>query len=142
MEPSPLWPSTKTSKICCAPYTEPRYTKDIDIWVQPTLRNAQKVYRALKQFGAPLKNLSLRDLTNPAMVYQVGVEPNRVDILMGIGKLSFDQAWKNSRVSAYGRARVHILDRQDLILAKSEAGRPQDKLDLAILSESTRRRKR
>ncbi len=117
-------------------YTEPRYTKDIDIWIQPTAENARKVYHALQQFGAPVKNLTLEDLTNPNMVYQMGVAPNRVDILMGIGKLSFDHAWKNRRVSRYGRQRVFFVGRRDLIHLKQAAGRLQDRLDLQVLSKA------
>lgn len=123
-------------------YTEPRYTKDIDIWVDPTPENARKVYEALKRFGAPVKNLTLRDLTNSRMVYQIGIEPNRIDVLMGIGGVSFEAAWKKKRVSRYGGQRIHLLDRIDLIRSKKEANRLQDKLDLQLLSKASRRKTR
>ena len=74
-------------------YTEPRYTKDIDIWIESSSDNAQRVYQALKKFGAPLKELTLSDLTNPDLVYQIGIEPNRVDILMGMENINFTDAW-------------------------------------------------
>ena len=122
-------------------YTEPRYTKDIDIWIQPTSENARKVYAALKRFGAPVKGLKVEDLTDPKMVYQVGVEPNRIDILMGIGRLSFDPAWKNRKVSRYGREKIYLLNRQDLVQAKRGTGRLQDQVDLQLLSQVAHRRR-
>lgn len=123
-------------------YTEPRYTKDIDIWIEPTPKNAEKVYHALKRFGAPVKNLTIEDLTNPNLVYQIGIEPNRIDILMGIAKLPFNRAWKGRRVSRYGRQRIYFLGREDLIRAKKQAGRPQDQLDARQLSASPAEEKR
>ncbi len=121
-------------------YTEPRYTKDLDLWIEPTPLNAKKVYRALKNFGAPLQDVTERDLINPLMVYQIGIEPNRIDILMGIGKLGFAQAWKNRKLSHYGKEPISILGMDHLISAKREAGRTKDKLDLESL-RTVRRQK-
>lgn len=123
-------------------YTEPRYTKDIDIWVEPGIENAKKTYQALKKFGAPLGHLTLKDLTNPKMVYQIGVEPNRIDILMGIGKLPFRAAWKNRRETRYGKERISVIDLKDLIRAKRIAGRPHDQSDLEILKQAVRLHKK
>jgi hypothetical protein len=122
-------------------YTEPRYTKDIDIWIEPSAENALKVHQALKRFGAPVKNLRIQDLTNPKLVYQIGVAPNRIDILMGIRGLSFDRAWRNRRVSRYGKETAHLLSREDLLRAKKDANRPQDRLDLERLLESAGRKR-
>jgi len=78
-------------------YAEPRYTKDIDIWIESSQNNARKVYSALKKFGAPLENITLNDFTNENLVYQVGVAPIRVDIIMGLKGLNFEKAWENGR---------------------------------------------
>lgn len=114
-------------------YTEPRYTKDIDLWVEPSQENAEKIFKALKKFGAPIQNLTIDDLTNPKMIYQIGVEPNRIDILMGIGKMTFEHAWKNKRASSYGNEKINVIDFGDLIAAKKFAGRSKDKLDIEAL---------
>lgn len=114
-------------------YTEPRYTKDIDLWVEPTAENAEKIFNALKKFGAPIKNLTIDDLTNPNMIYQIGIEPNRIDILMGIGKMTFEHAWKNKRSSFYGNEKISMIALDDLVAAKKFAGRAKDKLDLEVL---------
>lgn len=114
-------------------YTEPRYTKDIDIWIATDSANAKKVYNALKAFGAPMEEISPKDLENPELVYQIGIEPNRVDIMMGMGGLSFETAW-NSRVTAsYGEEAVHLIGLEDLIKTKEKADRPQDRIDLQSL---------
>jgi hypothetical protein len=65
-------------------YTEPSFTKDLDIWTDPTLENAQALFRALSEFGAPLKGISPRDFTEPEIFYQMGVEPVRVDVLTSL----------------------------------------------------------
>jgi hypothetical protein len=70
-------------------YTEPRYTKDLDLWVDPTPKNAQRVYRALRRFGAPLAGIRAGHFTDRDLVFQVGVAPIRVDILMDVPALSF-----------------------------------------------------
>lgn len=114
-------------------YTEPRYTRDIDFWIQPTEDNAEKVYKALKEFGAPIENLTMDDLTNSNMVYQIGIEPNRIDILMGIGSLTFEKAWPNRRETTYGDEKIYMIGLKDLIVAKQDAGREKDKADLKLL---------
>lgn len=123
-------------------YTEPRYTKDLDLWINPSRQNAEKVFKALKKFGAPVKKLTLEDLTNKELVYQIGVEPNRIDILMGIGSHPFKKAWKNKKTSSYGHEKIYIISLKDLIKAKKEVGRTKDKLDLELLSEISKRKKR
>ena len=62
-------------------YTEPRYTKDLDIWIEPSPDNAARVYRALAGFGAPLSGIQVEDFTVPDLIYQLGMPPSRVDIL-------------------------------------------------------------
>lgn len=117
-------------------YTEPRYTKDMDVWVEPSLANAGRVYRALEKYGAPVTHLTIDDLCNPEMVYQIGVEPVRIDIIMGISGLDFVTAWKNKKTTFFGKTKTFVLGKKELIKAKESAKRPQDKLDLAKLYKS------
>lgn len=118
-------------------YSEPRYTKDLDIWVNPTLRNAKRTYKALSRFGAPLKDLAIRDLCDTDLVYQIGVAPNRIDILMGLSGIDFRSAWKTRVDSTYAGVPTHIIGKDDLIRTKEAAGRPQDLLDLERLRADT-----
>ncbi len=114
-------------------HTEPRYTKDLDIWTEATPDNARKVWNALIKFGAPLSDLTLEDLSNPDIVFQMGIAPNRIDIIMNVEGLDFDEAWKNRASSAYEDQQVFVLSHDDTIHAKKTAGREQDLLDVRRL---------
>jgi len=120
-------------------HTEPRYTKDLDVWVDPTPENAAKVWNALAEFGAPLADVTMGDLCDPALVYQVGVAPNRFDVLMAVEGLAFSEAWDRRVTSTYAGQLVHILGLDDVIRAKTAAGRPQDLIDLKSLELRKRR---
>jgi len=101
-------------------YAEPRFTKDLDTWVDCKIQNAQRLYKALKEFGAPLKGIRLEDLTNNRMIYQIGVAPIRVDILMGLRGLNFDRAWLKRRKSKYAGIGVNIIGIKELIYSKKK----------------------
>ena len=122
-------------------HAEPRYTKDLDLWVDATPGNASRLFRALAKYGAPLRGVTEQDFTDPEVIYQVGIEPNRIDFLMSIERLRFETAWDRRVVSSYGGVRIYLLGRQDLIRAKQAAGRPQDLLDLRRLTRTSPRRK-
>jgi hypothetical protein len=65
-------------------FTEPRYTKDLDVWVAPSKANAERVHRALARFGAPRTELTTEDLAVPGTIFQIGMAPNRIDVLTSI----------------------------------------------------------
>jgi hypothetical protein len=113
--------------------TEPRYTKDLDVWVRPTRANAKRVYRALEAFGAPLANLHVRDLEREGIVFQIGVEPVRIDVLTKVDAIDFEGAYARATFGKYGRADVAFLSVADLIKNKRYVGPPQDLLDVAKL---------
>jgi hypothetical protein len=71
----------------------PRATGDIDLWVRPTPDNAARLWRALERFGAPRSRVSPEAFTQPDVVYQIGLPPNRIDFLTTIDGVSFDDAW-------------------------------------------------
>jgi len=124
-------------------HTEPRYTKDLDVWVEPTRANARRVHQALERFGAPLADLSVDDLTQPEIVFQIGVEPIRIDILTSIKGLTFTSAYRRAVAGKYADVTVKILSLSDVLRAKRAAGRPQDlldaeKLERALASEGGR----
>ena len=114
-------------------YTEPRYTKDIDISVSADIKNAEKVYDALKKFGAPLKGIKPVDFTDKTMVYQIGVAPVRIDILPGIKAINFESAWKKRKRIKFDDIPVNIIDKKNLTKIKKALKRPQDILDLEKL---------
>ncbi|MEW5742144.1 MAG: hypothetical protein AB1938_24730 [Myxococcota bacterium] len=114
-------------------HTEPRYTKNLDVWVRPTVANARRVHRALKRFGAPVANLRVKDLHTPGIIFHIGVEPNRIDILTELDAVDFDEAWARRAPGRLGRCQVAFLSVKDLIANKRRVGRPQDLLDVEKL---------
>jgi len=114
-------------------YAEPRHTKDLDVWVKPSPENAKRVCRALSRFGAPLENVAPGDFTDPELVYQIGVAPNRIDVMMGIAGVDFETAWVNKVDSTYDGVPIHVIGKADLIRSKKACGRPQDLLDVERL---------
>jgi len=116
-------------------YTQPRYTKDIGLWLIPEFNKPEITYKALADFGAPLKNISPEDFNNKKMILQIGVAPIRIDLMMSVPGVNFKQAWKNRKRTKYGKTPIHIIGIDDLIKSKRKSGRPQDKLDLENLKQ-------
>ena len=123
-------------------YTEPRFTKDLDIFIAIDQDNANRVYLALQEFGAPLEDLFPKDFAHSGYFYQMGRPPLRVDIMMSIPGIEFDEAWKNREIVELNDLKVLFISKRDLIRAKEASGRAQDKIDvenlkIAALSDST-----
>jgi hypothetical protein len=109
-------------------YTEPRFTKDLDVWVRNSPENAAKVHRALATFGAPLQKdgLTPADFASEDMTYQIGVEPIRVDIMTHISGIQFAHAWQNRVAGTFFDIPVYFISLSDLIINKRAAGRRGD----------------
>jgi hypothetical protein len=120
-------------------YTEPRYTKDLDIWVEATPKNAKAVFKALRRFEAPLADLSEADFAIEGFFYQMGRPPARIDILMSILGVAFADAWLNRAASDFDGVTAHFISIKDLIANKRAVGRPQDLIDVNSLVESEQR---
>jgi predicted nucleotidyltransferase len=114
-------------------HTEPRFTKDLDVWIDPEIANAHAVFRALAEFGAPLQGITAADFAQPEVFYQLGVSPVRVDILTSLSGIEFAAAWERRVNVDFDGEPAAVLGREDLIAAKRAAGRPQDKLDIRTL---------
>lgn len=114
-------------------YAAPRATGDIDIWVRPTRENAARVWDALARFGAPRRKLKLDDLCTADNVYQIGVAPNRIDILTSISGVEFEAAWASKTPSQLDGVPVNIIGRNELLQNKRASGRPKDLADIASL---------
>jgi len=121
-------------------HAEPRYTKDLDLWVEPSPANAHRVFEALTRFGAPLNGVNSDLFADPDMVYQIGIEPNRIDVVMGMEALTFATAWRRRVRSSYGGVPVSILSKTDLIRNKCAVARAQDLLDVGRLRSRPRSR--
>lgn len=112
-----------------------RATGDIDLWIKVSDKNSQRVWAALKRFGAPLLELSETDLTTPNMVIQFGVVPSRIDILTGIEGVEFDEAWVEHEVVVINELRIPIIGKSQLIKNKEASARPKDLNDVRWMTE-------
>jgi hypothetical protein len=94
------------------------------------------VWKALTAFGAPLEGVTLEDFCNPELVYQIGVAPNRIDIMMGVPGVEFSPAYERRIQSTYGEEPIGIIGIDDLIEAKRTVDREQDRLDVKSLEQA------
>jgi len=117
-----------------------RTTGDLDVWVEATLENAARVHAALAAFGAPLRDLSVQDLATPAIGFQMGVPPRRIDILTSVSGVEFGAAWPRRITVTVGGLSIPVIGREDLIANKRASGRPKDLLDVEALEKADLRR--
>ena len=111
----------------------PRATGDIDLWVRPTADNAARLWRALERFGAPRSRVSPESFTQPDVVYQIGLPPNRIDFLTTIDGVEFDDAWAEKVPCIVSGIAFNMLSLRHLVANKLATGRPQDLADVARL---------
>jgi hypothetical protein len=116
----------------------PRVTGDMDVWVEPTMSNASRVWRALGAFGAPLGTLDISesDFTSPEQVVQLGLPPYRIDILTSISGVEFAEAWDGRLESRLFGVPVAFLGRDAFIRNKLASGRTKDLADIEALEGS------
>ena len=93
----------------------------------------RRVWSALSSFGAPMFQISLDDLSTPSIVFQIGVAPQRIDVMTSVSGVEFDDAWPNRLVADLDGTRADVIGREQLLQNKLAAGRPKDLLDADIL---------
>ena len=116
----------------------PRASGDIDLFVRPSLANAQRVFDALARFGAPLESagVTAADFAQPEAVYQIGLPPRRIDVLTEISGVTFDEAWTSRVVGEVEGRTVSFIGRAALLKNKEASGRPKDIADAARLRQT------
>jgi Nucleotidyl transferase of unknown function (DUF2204) len=121
-------------------YGEPRYTKDLDVWVHNSAQNSARLVEALKKFGAPLDHdqISAETFAEKQVVYQIGVAPVRIDILTEITAVEFSNAWRKRVGSNFFGVPVHFISLDDLLTNKRALGRDRDLTDLKKNSNAAR----
>jgi hypothetical protein len=114
-------------------HAEPRYTKDLDVWIGTDRKNSYALYRALAEYGAPL-NGGPDMFEDEDSIYWFGFPPNRVDILMAPeGAPLFKDAWRRRVKAVVEGVNVTVVSKQDLIALKQLADRPVDRRDIKAL---------
>jgi len=117
-------------------YTEPRFTKDLDLWISIDEENSKAIYATLKEFGAPLKDLYPADFTQKDYFYQMGNPPFRLDIMMSIPGVTFEVAWANREKVRLEGFVIPFISKADLIEAKETSARDQDLIDVKKLRKT------
>ncbi len=116
-------------------YGWPRMTFDIDFWVLANPQNAVAVMRALRAFGAPLMDLQEEDFHSPGMVFQIGTEPRRIDILSAVSGVKYEEAVSRAVTMEVDGLFLKVISLDDLIVNKRASGRPKDLVDVLTLEK-------
>jgi hypothetical protein len=117
-------------------HAKPRYTKDMDIWVDFTPDNVERANKALVEFGSP----NFLNLDRDDEVLQLGIAPDRIDFFLRMHKMDFKEAWPRRIRGSYGEVPANWIDLESLLKIKSSIDAPRHKEDARILREVKKRR--
>lgn len=119
-------------------HAQPRGTKDLDLFIDSSRKNAELVFAALVAFGAPMVGMTVNDFEDVSAVYQIGQPPLRVDLLSGLAAVDFQSAWENRMDALEAGVPVHYIGANDLIANKLAAARLQDLADAESIRAAQR----
>ncbi|SEF55805.1 hypothetical protein SAMN05421819_0411 [Bryocella elongata] len=115
-------------------YAEPRATRDMDVFIEASPDNSQRVFAGLAKYGAPLAGYSPTDFQNPYEGFQIGAPPQQIDLIFAISGVSFQEAWADSlEGTIFDEIPVRYLSADHFIRNKNAAGRLQDLADVAAV---------
>lgn len=107
----------------------PRYTKDLDVWIELSAQNADNVMKALNEFGFGSLGLKSEDFLESDQIIQLGYPPNRIDIVTTLKELSFEDCYKARVEVDIQGLKINFIDLENLKYNKRATGRPQDLAD-------------
>jgi hypothetical protein len=113
----------------------PRYTGDMDVFVKPDRKNAQRIIEVLKEFGFSSLELSFDDFQKEDNVIQLGLPPVRIDILTSISGVTWEQAFSTKEPGFYGTLAVNYIGKKQFVANKKAIGRAKDLADIEALGE-------
>lgn len=116
-----------------AVHGRPRATGDLDVWIDATPENAERLMRALAEFGAPLSDVSADDFSRPGIVFQMGLPPARIDVLTALSGVTFAEAWPDRVRAPFGEVTVDVIGRDAFVANKRATGRAKDLGDIESL---------
>jgi hypothetical protein len=125
-----------------AVHGRPRYTDDLDVWVEPTPTNAKRVVQALKEFGYGSYALHEGEFATPDRMTHLGTPPLQIDVMTTISGLQFREAWSRRVPVRIDGMRIAFVGREDFIKNKTAAARAKDLADIALLEETAPSRSR
>jgi len=120
-------------------HSRPKYTKDMDVWINPTRSNAKKVYKVLEIFGTGSLKVSIEDLLDKNLVIQLGFPPVRIDILKDVPGIKFKEAYQNKIEIKWGKGKVNFLSVNDLLKNKEQTARKKDFQDIEWIKQYSKK---
>ena len=120
-------------------HAQPRFTKDLDLFIKADAENANAVFAALASFGAALTGITVDDLANPEKFFRFGNEPIAIDVLPGIDGVDFDSAWERrieGIIDPQTDLKAFFISKSDLIASKLAVGRTRDLADVEEIKEA------
>jgi len=117
-------------------HAKPRYTKDMDLWIDPDLENVRRANKALAEFGSPF----LINTEKKEEILQIGIAPDRIDLLRHVAGARFETAWKKRIRGKYGKVVANWIDLDSLIRIKGKIDHPRHKEDARVLREVRKRK--
>ena len=123
-------------------YAAPRYTKDMDVYLEQSIDNASRILEALREFGFADLKITEKDLLEPKAIIQLGFEPVRIDLITFIDGCSFKRTWKNRNKGKYGKEKINFIGLKELIQNKRASNRLQDQADLELLKQYSAHKKK
>ncbi len=111
----------------------PRYTKDLDVWIDRTPKNAERMVAALEKFGFSSLGLTSNDFLEAGQIVQLGYPPSRIDILLTLKGVEFDTCYEHKVIEENDGIIAYFIDLDNLIANKKAVGRYQDLADVASL---------
>ena len=106
-------------------HAKPRYTKDMDLWIDPSPDNTDRANLALTEFGSP----TLIEPEDPDQIIQIGVAPNRIDLILSVPQVDFEKAWDTRIQGRYGDSAANWIDLNSLISIKESIDDPRHRDD-------------
>lgn len=113
----------------------PRFTGDIDIFIEASDANSRKMECVVRKFGFPETDLTARDFNRPDTIIQLGVPPNRIDLITSIDAVEFQEAWDSRVETTLDGEPVGFIAKDLLLKNKKATGRAQDIADIQQLCE-------
>lgn len=117
-------------------HAKPRFTKDMDLWIEPTPGNLERANRALSEFGSP----TLLSEDDPDEIVQIGIAPDRIDLMKTVPGISFEEAWRDRVVDEYGGVEANWIGLDALLRVKAGIPDPRHQEDARLLREVKRLR--
>ncbi|MCB0522228.1 MAG: nucleotidyltransferase [Lewinellaceae bacterium] len=119
----------------------PRYTKDIDFWIWADPENAERIIKAIEEFGLGSLGLQASDFLNPENIIQLGYEPNRIDLITQLEGIDFEECYEQRRQVEFEGVPLNFIDLDSLIRSKRVAGRFKDLADVEKLEKQKKKKK-